>query len=236
MQRPITGGQRADRSAVKPVRPSKLFRDDSRATIEEDEKQFEMERRNYFESESRVSSLNKRGFLRLNDDELTSYRRKGIHFSQLEGGAHPDLVYNFTNFERPNSKTISALTKRARYLRILKSIPLVGPEASSKGIDLYRRGHRFDAAHLDSFIKAKEPFSMTIVPKKSGNPNKYHGRLKTAKVKTGNGPLREVSGSVQLVDGIGGTAGILNVVSNPVAEDCLSEALIEQHDIKIGGQ
>jgi len=193
-----------------------------------------MERRNFFEAESRASSLNKRGFLQLNNDELTSYRRKGIHFSHLGGGAHPDLIYNFSNFERPNTKTISALTKRERYLRVLKSIPLVGPDASSKGIGLYHQGHRFDAAHLDSFIKA--PLNITLKLKTSVNRTEGPARFKTAKVKTGNGPLREVSGSVQLFEGLDGTAGILNVVSNPVAERCISDALIDRHDIKMGGQ
>ena len=76
--------------------------------------------------------------------QIKNNRIHGIHFSEI-AEKDKDLKYTFSNFY---TNGLTAAVDQ------VKSIPLVGADASDMGPKLYLRGTTWDANHMDRFINS----------------------------------------------------------------------------------
>lgn len=110
--------------------------------------------RNSLRPSTVVKCSTKENLMSLSKKQVEVYRRKGIHLLKNDTDLEKDLRYTFSDFHTAKQ----AVNDKAKMMHTFYNTPVIGKDASTKGIGGMITGQTYDCKHLDSFVKSTSNF------------------------------------------------------------------------------
>jgi len=86
----------------------------------------------------------------LTPSDVKKFRTKGIHLQQSDN-SNEFYRYTFSDFHTANH----AVNDKDILRKTFHNTPLIGKDASDKGLALISVGSTYDCVHMDNFIKSE---------------------------------------------------------------------------------